>query len=167
MSSAKIQSPHRLIALALFVLCIWALNVQWERARSRLTASRVLLQVEVQMAGQLQQGGVSPQGLRANIELLRRVHDDELDAADFAIPLAIGSHYLLLENADSAIRWYERALELETRPEILVNLARAHELAGRQEESDRYLEQARDLDPLHYESVVRAQRRKRKGVPSS
>jgi tetratricopeptide (TPR) repeat protein len=136
------------LAVPLLLVLLWAMAGQWQRTRARLTASRELLRIEADALEAARQAALPRELLQSQIEVLRAL--GPLDPSEFGIPLAIGSHFLLLGSSSSAIRWYEQALRLETRPEILFNLARAQALAGNVELSAEYLEQARRLDPLRF-----------------
>ncbi len=143
--SASSRLGAALLTAGLLAVLIFVSVHQTRSARARLTASRTLFQVENSVTAKMRLGTLDPRELRAQIALLQRVQP--LDPADFAIPMAIGSQYLLLQNAPSAIRWYEKALSLEIRPEIALNLSRAHDMAGDEAEARRYREMAEVLDP--------------------
>ena len=83
--------------------------------------------------------------LKGNLELLRRA--GELDPAEIAIVVGRGSQYLLLRRPDAAIGAYRQALTLEPRPEIYLNLGRAQQMAGRNEEAQASFDEAVRLDP--------------------
>jgi tetratricopeptide (TPR) repeat protein len=134
------------IALAGLVALSW-----WsvERASERMRANLVLQAAETrgaQIAAQLSTLG--PQArplLAANLQALREVVDRA--PADPRIPLAIGSHYLLLDNPTEAIEWYRRALEVEPLAEINLNLGRAERLAGAATAALEHFRTAVALDP--------------------
>ncbi|HVS15403.1 MAG TPA: tetratricopeptide repeat protein [Thermoanaerobaculia bacterium] len=103
-----------------------------ERAERRLRANLMLSFAERQGSQIAAQSGQMNRQLRpaiaSTVQSLRQALPDA--PADSRIPLAIGSHYLLLGNATEAAGWYQRGLELEARPEIYLNLGRAALLAG-------------------------------------
>ena len=71
--------------------------------------------------------------LQANLRPLRRAAD--LDPASVSVPMAIGSHHLLLGNAAAAREAYERALRIEPRASLYINLARIRLAEGRRDEA--------------------------------
>lgn len=111
------------------VLVLALALVGWsvERGLARFRASVFLQYAETQgaqIAGQMSALGDQARPLLArNLQGLRRI--EPLAPADARIPLAIGSHHLLLGNATAAIEAYRRALEIEPRAEIYLNLGRA------------------------------------------
>ncbi len=163
---ARESIPARWVVLPLLVVVLLAIAHEWQRGRARLTASRALSGLESSVARSLATGGAAEAQLQAGVQLLRKLDEEKLDPSEVGIPMALGSHYLLLESPDAAIRWYETALALETRPEILINLARAHRMAGNEEQALLYLEQAQVLDPLRYSASAtddgRTRRRKKR-----
>ena len=151
-ASVKAESPSlvpRVLALVVVALVAALLILQWQRVRQRMTASRALLQIEQKVNTDLSRGQLDPAQLRAQLELLRSV--EPLDPSDFGIKLAIGSHYYLLREPLSAIRFYEEAAELELRPEILVNLSRAWQMEGNEQKAQELLERAKQLDPSRFQ----------------
>ncbi|HVS13703.1 MAG TPA: tetratricopeptide repeat protein [Thermoanaerobaculia bacterium] len=127
-----------------------------ERAYDRLRASVVLQGAESQGARiAAQWSRLGPQArplVTAHLQALRAVR--ELAPADARVPLAIGSHYLLLENATSATEWYRRALAVEPRAEIYLNLGRAALLAG-----------DRPAALEHFRTAIRLDRSFRRSLP--
>lgn len=141
----------RLLALALLALVMMAGYHHYQRSRARLTVSRVLTQVERQILELQRRGQLSQPQLLANIELLKRI--EHLDPSEPAIPMQIGSHYLLLQRPSAAVRWYEKALELEPRPETLANLSLAYRMANDMGVANDYLRKAKILDPRRFANV--------------
>jgi tetratricopeptide (TPR) repeat protein len=140
--SLERRSPLVWIAVPLLAL---ALLGQTLRLRDRLTAARILRQVEVFSMAAIERGEM-PRGLvPANLELLRRAAP--LDPTQVGIPIARGTQYLLLGNGASAAQSYRQALKLEPRPEIYLNLGRALAAAGETEEARRNFRLALRLDP--------------------
>jgi tetratricopeptide (TPR) repeat protein len=125
--------------------------VHWERSRERLTVSRVLSDIEIQVQILQRKGELREQQLQANIELLKRI--EALDPSESAIPLQIGSHYLLMQRPSAAVRWYEKALALEPRPEVLANLSLAYRMANDAEQANEYLRKAQILDPKRFGAI--------------
>ena len=125
--------------------------VHLERSRERLTVSRVLSEIEIQVQILQRKGELREQQLLANIELLKRI--EALDPSEAAIPLQIGSHYLLMQRPSAAVRWYEKALALEPRPEVLANLSLAYRMANDAEQANEYLRKAQILDPKRFGAI--------------
>ena len=119
---------------------------QYRRGFDRLTAGHLLRAVQARTLAATRapaaQGTVL---LKGNLELLRRA--GELDPAEIAIVVGRGSQYLLLRRPDAAIGAYRQALTLEPRPEIYLNLGRAQQMAGRNEEAQASFDEAVRLDP--------------------
>jgi tetratricopeptide (TPR) repeat protein len=120
------------IVAVLGVALTWS---SFQRAQERLRANLMLGFAEAQgaqIAAQVDQLGPELRPMiSATIQTLRQVLP--LAPADSRLPLAIGSHYLMLGNTTDATEWYRRAHELEPRPEIYLNLGRAAHLAGDRE----------------------------------
>lgn len=127
-----------------FLLAL-ALLGQTGRMRDRITAGRMLRQVELLSMAAIARNEL-PRGLvPANLDLLRRAA--VLDPAEIGVPIARGTQYLLLGNGISAAQAYREALELEPRPETYLNLGRALAAAGQIEEARKQLRVALRLDP--------------------
>lgn len=121
-------------------LCVHALGL-----RDRLQASRVLRTTSRTARLAQARGRLSRSLLQANLRALRRAA--ELDPLAVGIPMTAGSHYLLLGNHAAALEWYQRAMALEPKPNLHLNLARALLMAGRREEAAGHLAAAVALDP--------------------
>jgi tetratricopeptide (TPR) repeat protein len=136
------RSPLAWVAVFLVLL---ALLAQTGRLRDRLTAGRMLRQVELLSMAAIARNQL-PRGLvAANLELLRRA--SALDPTEIGIPIARGTQYLLLSNGSSAAQAYSEALALEPRPEVYLNLGRALATDGRVEEAREQFRIALRLDP--------------------
>ena len=136
------RSPLAWVAVFLVLL---ALLAQTGRLRDRLTAGRMLRQVELLSMAAIARNQL-PRGLvAANLELLRRA--STLDPTEIGIPIARGTQYLLLSNGSSAAQAYSEALALEPRPEVYLNLGRALATDGRVEEAREQFRIALRLDP--------------------
>jgi O-antigen ligase len=74
---------------------------------------------------------------------------------DARLPLAIGSYWLLAKEHEEAERWYRRSLEIEVRPETLLNLSRA--LRGQERAAEAAAFEARlvRLDPYRRRTLLR------------
>ena len=136
------RSPLAWVVVALLVLVLLG---QTGRLRDRLTAGRMLRQVELLSMAAIARNQL-PRGLvAANLELLRRAA--ALDPTEIGIPVARGTQYLLLGNGSSAAQAYREALALEPRPEVYLNLGRALAAAGQIEEAREQFRIAVRLDP--------------------
>lgn len=136
------RSPLAWVALVLLAL---ALLGQTGRLRDRLTAGRMLRQVELVSMAMIARAEMPRRVLSRNLEVLRRAA--VLDPTQVGIPIARGTQYLLLGNGTSAAAAYGEALELEPRPEIHLNLGRALVLAGEAEKAREHFRLALRLDP--------------------
>jgi len=119
------------VAWVVLVAVLALLTLQVREASRRFRAGRMLRQVEILTLREAASGRVSPSVTAANFRLLRKA--EELDPLLIGVPIARGSQYLFLRRPDEAIAAYEKALELEIRPEIHLNIGRAHLMAGREE----------------------------------
>lgn len=144
---------RRWIGVVAVALVALALAAQLLRARRLEDASHVLRTVEQVSVAVAARGQVPPGLLWDNVKLLQRAH--ERDPADSRILLAIGGQYLLLGRPEDAIATYERALEIEPRPEIFLNLARAQERSGELEAARESYRRAQVLDPRQRPLVPR------------
>lgn len=133
------------LAWAVALLLALALLGQTGRMRDRITAGRMLRQVELLSMAAIARNEL-PRGLvPANLQLLRRA--SVLDPTEIGVPIARGTQYLLLGNGISAAQAYREALKLEPRPETYLNLGRALAAAGQVEEAREQFRVALRLDP--------------------
>ena len=135
----------RTLAVILTVLLALATAGQAVRWRHRLTASRLLAEVEALTLAAARSGQAPAGLLAANLAALRRAAP--LDPVEVGIPIARGTQYLLLSRAEPAIQAYEEALALEPRAEGYLNLGRAQWLAGQTAEARQSFGLAVRLDP--------------------
>lgn len=128
------------MALAVAVLIAGAF-----RAQRRIEASKVVHAVEQTTLLAMRQGRPDPRLLRANAELL----EDTYARVPVEVQLltALGAQYRLLGRSEQAIATYRRALELEPRPEIYLNLAQELARTGERQAAAENLETARRLAP--------------------
>lgn len=133
---------------ALLALTLAGQTVRW---RDRLTASRLLREVEALTMTAASSGQLSAPLLFRNLAALREAAPK--DPVEVGIPIARGTQYLFLRRTDAAIRAYEEALALEPRPEGYLNLGRAQWISGRREEARRNFERAVRLEPRLYGQV--------------
>jgi len=144
--TAPVPVPRRSpLAWAAVLLLVLALLAQTGRLRDRMTAGRMLRQVELVSMAMIARGEMPGRLLSGNLELLRRAA--VLDPTEVGIPIARGTQYLLLGNGSSAAAAYGDALELEPRPEIHLNLGRAFVMAGETEKAREHFRLATRLDP--------------------
>jgi tetratricopeptide (TPR) repeat protein len=135
----------RLLVWPLAAVLGLALVGQTARWHARMTAGRLLAQVEALTLAAARQGNAPSGLLRANLDALRRAA--ALDPVEVGIPIARGSQYLVFGEPEPAIESYAAAAALEPRPEIYLNLGRADLLARRSEEARRNFALALRLDP--------------------
>ena len=135
----------RALAALLGLVLLLGLAVHTARARDRLLANRIVRQVELVTIAAARAGALSPRLVAVNLAALRRAA--ALDPAEVAIPMARGGQFLLLRRPHAALEAYGEALALEPRPEIYLNLARAHRAAGDAARAQQALERVSRLDP--------------------
>jgi len=122
-----------------------ALTLQTAHGMHRVEASQTLQAVEARTVQVVALGRAPAQLLHANAVALERAA--ELDPGNVAVPIALGSQYLLMRAPEAAIEQYRRALRLEPRPEIYLNLGRAFLLQGDREKARRNFRLAARLSP--------------------
>jgi tetratricopeptide (TPR) repeat protein len=136
----------RTLAVILTLLLTLATLGQTARWRNRMTASRLLAQVEALSVAVVRSGQPPPERMiTTNLITLRAAA--ALDPVEVGIPIARGTQYLLLSRLDPAIEAYRAALALEPRSEGYLNLGRAQWLAGRTDEAKQNFAVAVRLDP--------------------
>jgi tetratricopeptide (TPR) repeat protein len=140
-----------LLAYGLVALIAAALVVQTGRLRSRIQAGQLLRRVEARTYEAVVTGRLPFEVASANQADLDRAAG--LDPLEVGIPLAYGSQYLLMQQPDSAIELYRRALEIEPRPEIYLNLGRAELQSGRIAEARDHFKTALALDPSFFSQI--------------
>lgn len=134
----------RRLALPLVVLAALALLVHGRSTLQRLEANRILRAAETEASTMVSMQRASPVLLRRHRDRLEGAL--ALDPADPRIPLALGSLALLEGSPTRAERWYRRSLEIERRPETLLNLGRSLALQERHEEAQRVFDRVLALD---------------------
>ncbi|HET9227791.1 MAG TPA: tetratricopeptide repeat protein [Thermoanaerobaculia bacterium] len=133
------------LAWAVVLLLALALLGQTGRMRDRITAGKMLRQVELLSMAAIARNEL-PSGLvPSNLELLRRAQT--LAPSEIGVHIARGTQYLLLGNGITAAQAYREALKLEPRPETYLNLGRALAAAGQMEEAREQFRLALKLDP--------------------
>lgn len=135
----------RTLAALLGLALLFGLAAHTTRARDRLLANRIVRQVELMTIAAVRSGNLSPRLVAINLAALRRAA--ALDPAEVAIPMARGGQFILLRRPHAAIEAYGEALALEPRPEIYLNLARAHRAAGDAARAEEALARVARLDP--------------------
>lgn len=142
-SGKRRWAPAHPLAAVIVALLVVLLGLDLWGGLRRLQASRLLRQVEeLTLAVAAQR--VSANHLQKNLENLERAA--ELDPLLVGVPLAQGGQYLLLGRTGEAVEAYHRALDLEPRPEIYLNLGRAHMQAGREVPGRQAVKKAVTLD---------------------
>jgi tetratricopeptide (TPR) repeat protein len=136
-------------ALALFGATTWVAYSGLQRLR----ANRVLRVAEEDADLMARRGQLDRGLLRRNAAALELAQAGAPD--DERIPLAAGSHYLLLGELSNASTWYRRALELAPRAETHLNLARVAWLRGDAENARAHFAKAVVLSPaLEHETSL-------------
>jgi len=141
-------NPAAWVLLAVLLAGLWH---QTGRLASRLTAGLLLHRVELSTYEAVATGRLPVAVATSNLEDLERAA--RLDPIEVGIPLAHGSEYLLMRRPAEAIESYRRALAIEPRPEIYLNLGRAYALDGRLMEAQESFRTALRLDPSFFSQV--------------
>lgn len=127
------------------VLLALAVVAQVRRTSDLMHAQHLLYSVERRSLAMLRSGDLDKAKLRAHLIALADAR--ELDRADVAIPVMVGSQHLMLGELEPAWRAYVVARRLEPRPEILVNMGKVRYSLGKKKGALRLFEQAVLLDP--------------------
>ncbi len=136
---------------AAMALTLVALVWQVQDGSKRMAASRLLFRAEG-ISLEVMAAGTAPRAyLQQNLRDLRRAA--ELDPLEAAIPLALGSQFLLLDSPQAAQEAYRSALEIEPRPETYLNLGKAQFRSGQKEAAQENFERAVKLD-WHFKSEL-------------
>lgn len=135
----------RFLVWPVLALLAWALFAQTGRALDRVRGGVLLRQVEVVLMAVAQNGQAPPRLLSYNLEQLRKAA--RWSPTEVGVPIARGSQYLLFAHPQAAIDAYEAAAAFEPKPEIYLNLGRAHLAAGQPEEARKNFALAMRLDP--------------------
>jgi O-antigen ligase len=144
-SEARTGIAGRTVAWLLVPLLIGALVLQGRLCRNHWRAARVLRVVEAMTRGMVHTGRGNAGLLWRHVRLLEDA--ERLDGSNAAIPLAKGSQYRLLRRPQEAQEAYRRALALEPRPEIWLNLGAAQVAAEDKEAARESFLKAVKLDP--------------------
>lgn len=136
---------ERWASLVLALLVAAAVWVQVGRAGERLEASRRVREVEGRSLAMVTQGQVIRQVVEAHLRELETVR--EVAPGDVAVPMSIGSQYLMTGRAEAAVRSYQEALDVEPRPEVYLNLGRAQLALGDEEAAREAFTAAQTLAP--------------------
>jgi tetratricopeptide (TPR) repeat protein len=139
--------------IALALLLVMAVWVQTDRALERLDASRRVRVVEGRSLAMMAQGGVVRQVVEANLRELEEVR--RIAPGDVAVPMSIGSQYLVTGRPEAAVRAYQEALDVEPRPEVYLNLARARLALGEREAAGEAFAAAQTLAPRARREIPR------------
>ncbi|MEM7481457.1 MAG: tetratricopeptide repeat protein [Acidobacteriota bacterium] len=144
------MTVRRWMVLVLLLLVL-TLVFQVVRTRNLLEASRLLHQVEQVSVSLAASGRANPAIYWNHVEFMEMARG--LNPVDSRILLAEGSQYLLLGRPEEAVEVYRRALEIEPRPEIYLNLGRAEAAAGQLEEARESFRRAAALDPRNWRLI--------------
>lgn len=135
----------RLLFWIVLPLLLGALVAQGLRYQDHWRAARMLRVVEFVTGEVVRSGRSNPTLLWRHVRLLEDAA--RLDPANAGIPLAEGSQYRLLGRGEEAAEAYRRALALEPRPEIWLNLGAAQQMTGDGEAARASFLKAVKLDP--------------------
>jgi O-antigen ligase len=142
----RLRAPARVVAVALAATLAGALAIHGRALLGRLEASRIRrTTTEVARLAMRSGAAAARPVLQVNLRPLRRAA--ELDPIEAGVPMAIGSHYLLLGNGPAALDAYRRGLEIEPRSTLYLNQARALLELGRRDQAMASIAQALVLDP--------------------
>lgn len=142
------------VAVALLVALVW----QTGRWRDLLGASKRLRVVEAVTAQVVAAGGEVPSRvITGSVRLLREA--ERLDPSDVAVEAALAGQYLLADTPLRAEEAYRRALALEPRPVIYLNLGRALLMTGDRDGALDAFEKAVRLAPRLLRQVPATMRR--------
>lgn len=132
-------------------LLAFAVVAQVRRSSELMRAQHLLYSVERRSMAMLRTGDLDKVKLRAHVAALAEAQ--KLDWAEVQIPTQIGSQHLMLGELEPSRRAYSSALQLEPRPEILVNLGKVCYSQGAMKRAIRYFGQAALLDPRMLKEV--------------
>jgi tetratricopeptide (TPR) repeat protein len=151
-AAGRRRPPARWLAWGVVLLLAAGLALETERARRLMRASRLLNAAERTTVALAARGRLPGALLWANLRLLREA--EELDPASVGVVVAAAGQQLLLDRPQEAVATYRRALALEPRPEVWINLGRAQWAAGERDEA-----------LASWTAAVRLDRRLLDGVP--
>ncbi len=132
-AAGRRRRPARWLAWGVVLLLAAGLALETERARRLMRASRLLNAAERTTVALAARGRLPGALLWANLRLLREA--EELDPASVGVVVAAAGQQLLLDRPREAVDTYRRALALEPRPEVWINLGRAQWAAGERDEA--------------------------------
>ncbi len=135
----------RTAAIWLLLLLVLGLGWQAQRSYHRLAASRTLAVADADLLAAARLGRAPVQVFNANLAALEAAM--RADPLEVGLPLTYGSYQLLLRHPEAARLSYLKALGLEPRPEIYLNLGRALRALGREDEARHYTDLALRLSP--------------------
>lgn len=141
----------RVLRFVLPVLLALAVAAQMERSSGLMRAQHLLYSVDRRTLAMLRTGTLDKAKLRAHLDALADAQ--ALDWAEVATPTLVGSQHLMLGELEPARTAYFTALQLEPRPEILINLGKVCYSQGSWKRAVRYFAQAALLDPRLLQEV--------------
>ena len=159
MKSVRAALPW-LLPAALFAAFV--LDLRW--SANIVRSQRLVRAVEGRTLAMIQSGKLQRSLILSHIAALEDAK--RLDPAEVASRVALGSEHFLLSDFVAARAAYVDALELEPRPEILLNLGKSYYAAGDPEPSKPYFARAVNLDPSLAREVPEAVRRENRGLPA-
>jgi Tfp pilus assembly protein PilF len=128
-----------------------ALVLQMKRGAELMRAQHLLWSVEQRTLAMLRTGNLEKPKLRAHLQALSDAQ--KLDWAEVAVPTLMGGQHLMLGEVELARQAYTSANQLESRPEILVNLGKVCYSQGASKRAIRFFAQAVLLDPRLFSEV--------------
>ena len=134
----------RLARWVALVLVLLAFALQLQRANDRIAANVALARAESATLQAARMGAAGRPLLGSALDLLRRAQ--ARDPLEVGIQIAIGSIHLVLGSPQAAIAAYQKANELEPRPETYLNLGRAQLVAGQVEAAKASFKTTFELD---------------------
>ena len=135
----------RQVRAVALVLLVAALGWQTVRVQDRLEAGRLLARVEARTQDALARRRAPSTMFAEHLDWLARA--GELDPSEIGVPIARGTQYLLLRRPADALSAYQEASRLEPRPEVDLNIGRAHWMAGNREQAVAAFRRAVRLNP--------------------
>jgi predicted Zn-dependent protease len=127
----------------LAITALVAASLLFGAGKDRVGAQRLVQTAESVALESERRGSMPPRALELGLDLLRRA--EMLDPAEVSVEITRGGLFMVGGRSQAAERAYRRALEMENRAEVWINLARMR-LAGGDREGA--LEAARNAHRL-------------------
>jgi tetratricopeptide (TPR) repeat protein len=135
--------PARPSAWVMAIAALVAAVLLFRVGKDRVGAQRLVQAAESVALESERRSSMPPQALELGLDLLRRA--EALDPAEVSVEITRGGLFMVGGRSQAAERSYRRALEMENRTEVWINLARMR-LAGGDREGA--LEAARNAQQL-------------------